>query len=83
MKHIYLLLDVLNEGVYTFIILNLVKELQSFYFLAIPNMFVTFKHIKVLFVKYIIKALPINSHSFINKANNFAYFFLNNVEVNK
>jgi hypothetical protein len=39
-------------------------------------MFVTFKNIQFLFVNYIINALPIDSLSFINKVNNFAYFFL-------
>jgi len=39
-------------------------------------MLVTFKDIKFLFVNHITNALPINSNSFINKGNNFAYFFL-------
>jgi len=39
-------------------------------------MLVTFKCMKVLFVKYIINVLPVDYLSFINKANNVASFFL-------
>ena len=39
-------------------------------------MLVTFKDIKVLFVNYIIYALPVDSLSLINKTNIVADFFL-------
>ena len=83
MQHIYLLLDVLNEGVYSAIILNLVKPCEVLVFWYIPNMLVTFKDIKNLFMKSIIFALPIEYRSFINKANIVADYFLNNVKVIK
>ena len=65
MKHIYLLLDVLNEGDYSAIILNFVKALQSFCFLAYSKLACNFQRHQVLFVKYIINGLLIDSPSFI------------------
>jgi len=46
-------------------------------------MLVTFKDIKVLFVNYVINALPIDSHSFINKLILLQIIFLNYVTVIK
>jgi hypothetical protein len=81
MEHINLLLDVLNEGFYSAIILNFLKPSAALVFWHIPNTLVTFKDIKVLFVNYIINALPVDFRSFINKTNIVADFFLNNVTV--
>ena len=62
MKHESLLLDLLNEGVYSAITLNLVKALQSFFFSGNSKHASNFQRHQVLFVKYVINALPINSH---------------------
>jgi hypothetical protein len=83
LKHIHFPIDVLNEGLYGAIVLNLVKATQTLVFWHITIMLVTFKDIKVPFVNYIINALPIDSLSFINGTNIAADFILNNVTVIK
>jgi hypothetical protein len=75
MKHINLLLDALNEGVCSAIILNLVKAIQSSCFLAYSKHACNFHRHLVLSVNYTINALPVYSLSLINKAKNVADFF--------
>jgi DNA-binding sugar fermentation-stimulating protein len=81
MKHINLLHEVLKEGVYNAIVLNLFKAMQSSCFLAHSKHACNFQRHEVLFVNYTINALPLNYLSFINKANNIADYFLKNVTV--
>jgi len=83
MKHINLLLDVLNEGIYSAIILNLVKAKQSSFFLAHSKHSCNFQRHEGLFVNYIINGLTIDSRSLINKTKIVADDFLNNVTVIK
>jgi hypothetical protein len=74
MQYIYLRLDVLHEGVFSAIILNLVNAMQSSCFLAHCKHACNFQRHEVLFVKYIINALPVDYRSFINRTNIVADF---------